>query len=53
MSKYLIVGAGGFIGGHLVKKLFESGNEVRAVDIKPNELWFQDFEDVENFYSMI
>ena len=52
MSKYLIVGAGGFIGGHLVKKLFESGNQVRAVDIKPKELWFQDFEEVENFYSM-
>tara|TARA_B100001741_G_C16538559_1_gene593201 strand:+ start:1231 stop:2238 length:1008 start_codon:yes stop_codon:yes gene_type:complete len=52
MSKYLIVGAGGFIGGHLVKKLFESGHQVRAVDIKPKELWFQDFEEVENFYSM-
>ena len=52
MSKYLIVGAGGFIGGHLVKKLFKSGHQVRAVDIKPKELWFQDFEEVENFYSM-
>ena len=52
MSKYLIVGAGGFIGGHLVNKLISSGHQVRAVDIKPKELWFQDFEDVENFYSL-
>ena len=49
MSKYLIVGAGGFIGGHLVKRLIKSGNQVRAVDIKPFELWFQKFQNVENF----
>ena len=47
MNKYLIVGAGGFIGGHLVKKLINSGHKVRAVDIKPKELWFQDFEEAE------
>ena len=49
MSKYLVVGAGGFIGGHLVKKLLSLGNQVRAVDIKPFDLWFQKFEKVENF----
>ena len=49
MSKYLIVGAGGFIGGHLVKRLIELKNEVRAVDVKPFDLWFQKFENIENF----
>ena len=35
MSKYLVVGAGGFIGGHLIKRLIEENNQVRAVDLKP------------------
>ncbi len=30
MGKYLITGAGGFIGGHLVKRLIDSGEEVRG-----------------------
>ena len=51
-KKVLIVGAGGFIGGHLVSWFLENGNEVVAVDIKPKEYWFQDFDDVENHYSM-
>lgn len=29
--KYFITGAGGFIGSHLVEKLLEKGNEVRAL----------------------
>jgi len=34
----LVCGAGGFIGGHLVNKLFAEGAaSVRAVDIKPFE----------------
>jgi GDP-D-mannose 3',5'-epimerase len=37
----LVAGAGGFIGGHLVKKLIQEGHEVRAVDIKPLEEWHQ------------
>jgi len=49
MSKYLIVGGGGFIGGHLIKRLIDEGNEVRAADLKPLSLWFQKFDDVENF----
>ena len=49
MSKYLIVGAGGFIGGHLVKRLINEGNQVRAVDVKPFDLWFQKFDKAENF----
>ena len=51
-KKILVVGAGGFIGGHLVKKLLLNGNSLIAVDIKPKELWFQEFEDVENHYSV-
>ena len=47
----LIVGAGGFIGGHLVKKLLDDGNSIVASDIKPKEYWFQDFENVQNHYS--
>ena len=51
-KKILIVGAGGFIGGHLVNKLLNDGNHIIASDIKPKEYWFQDFEKAENFYSM-
>ena len=47
--KYLVAGAGGFIGGHLVKKLMEDGNEVVCVDIKPLEFWFQLYEKNKNF----
>ena len=50
-KKVLIVGAGGFIGGHLVSKIFDNGNSVVATDIKPKEYWFQDFDTVENHYS--
>ena len=49
-KKILVVGAGGFIGGHLVKKLLEYKNSVIAVDIKPKEYWFQDYENVQNYY---
>jgi len=51
-KKILIVGAGGFIGGHLVKKLLDNGNSIVSTDIKPKEYWFQDFEAAENFYSI-
>ena len=34
MKKILVCGAGGFIGGHLVKKLKKQGHWVRGVDIK-------------------
>jgi nucleoside-diphosphate-sugar epimerase len=38
----LVCGAGGFIGGHLVNKLFEEGAaSVRAVDVKPFDEWYQ------------
>jgi nucleoside-diphosphate-sugar epimerase len=37
MKTALVCGAGGFIGGHLVKKLKKQGYWVRAVDIKQHE----------------
>ncbi|MGB7191253.1 MAG: NAD-dependent epimerase/dehydratase family protein [Acidobacteriaceae bacterium] len=45
----VVCGAGGFIGGHLVKGLLRRGVAViRAVDIKPLEQWHQITEGVEN-----
>ncbi len=37
MKRVLVCGAGGFIGGHLVKYLKEKGYWVRGVDLKYNE----------------
>jgi len=37
LKKVLVLGAGGFIGGHLVKKLKADGAWVRGVDIKNHE----------------
>jgi nucleoside-diphosphate-sugar epimerase len=39
MKKALVLGAGGFIGSHLVKKLKEEGFWVRGVDLKLPEHW--------------
>ena len=48
-EKVAVCGAGGFIGGHLVKALLDQGvNVVRAIDIKPLEEWYQYSNDVEN-----
>ena len=38
--KFLVAGAGGFIGGHLVSALSQKGHEIVCVDIKPLEYWF-------------
>lgn len=35
MKKILVAGGGGFIGGHLARKLVDMGNQVRVVDKKP------------------
>ena len=41
-EKVLVCGAGGFIGGHLVKSLLNNGVNVhRAVDCKPIDEWYQ------------
>src|SRR5271156_4716095 len=48
-KKVLVCGAGGFIGGHLVRTLHANGADVvRAVDIKPLDEWYQLSGDVEN-----
>ena len=48
-ERAVICGAGGFIGGHLVKGLQARGlQEIRAVDVKPLDDWYQVTEGVEN-----
>ena len=45
----VIAGAGGFIGGWLVRSLLKDGEKnIRAVDIKPLSEWYQEFPEVEN-----
>jgi GDP-D-mannose 3', 5'-epimerase len=45
----VVTGAGGFIGGSLVAAFRARGHEnIRAVDIKPTDEWYQKVEDVEN-----
>src|SRR5438128_9956091 len=48
-SKIVVCGGGGFIGGHLVADLLRQGNQVRSVDVKPFEEWFQMFPESDNF----
>jgi nucleoside-diphosphate-sugar epimerase len=45
--EYLVCGAGGFIGGHLVADLLAKGKSVRAVDVKPQHEWYQTFPAAE------
>ena len=40
-KKILIVGAGGFIGGHLVKRLLDDGNSIVATDINQKNIGFK------------
>ena len=48
-DKILVCGAGGFIGGHLIAALREMGHtDLRAVDRKPFDGWYQRFDDVDN-----
>ena len=45
----LVAGAGGFIGGWLVRNLIERGyTKIRAVDLKPKNEWYQEFPEAEN-----
>ena len=49
MKTALVLGGGGFIGGHLAKRLKKEGFWVRIVDIKPrHEFW--DSDDICNEY---
>jgi len=48
-KRVLVCGAGGFIGGHMVRNLLSSGvASVRAVDIKPKTEWYQVLAEAEN-----
>ena len=45
----VVAGAGGFIGGHLIADLLARGySNLRGIDIKPFEEWYQVFDGVEN-----
>jgi nucleoside-diphosphate-sugar epimerase len=44
----LVTGAGGFIGGHLVRSLLADGKTVRGVDVKPFDEWYQVHPDAQN-----
>lgn len=46
--KAVVAGAGGFIGGHLTKKLLDQGFEVTAVDKKGIKDWYQVFDKANN-----
>lgn len=48
MKNILILGGGGFIGGHLAKRLKKEGNWVRIVDIKRHE-YFSEEEICDEF----
>ena len=47
-KKIVVCGAGGFIGGHLVADLLRQGAQVRGVDVKPLEEWYQLFPEAES-----
>ena len=48
MARILVGGAGGFIGGHLVKRLMQDGHQLVCADMKPLELWYQVFDENKN-----
>lgn len=50
-SLIVVTGAGGFIGGHLVKYFFDRGfKRIRALDKKPLDQWYQVHSVAENLH---
>ena len=47
-QRIVVAGGGGFIGGHLVGALLAEGHQVRSVDCKPFEDWYQVHADADN-----
>jgi nucleoside-diphosphate-sugar epimerase len=45
----VVAGGGGFIGGHLIADLLRRGHQnIRSVDIKPIDEWYQAFPEADN-----
>jgi len=50
MGKTIVItGAGGFIGGHLARRMIDAGYTVRCADIKPLDAWYQVHREATNF----
>ncbi|WP_419995440.1 NAD-dependent epimerase/dehydratase family protein [Streptomyces boninensis] len=47
----VVTGAGGFIGGHLTRRLLAEGKTVRAVDKKPLTEWYQVHDGADNIVA--
>lgn len=48
----LVAGAGGFIGGWLVRELLKNPeNKVYSVDVKPTAEWYQNFENANEYVA--
>jgi GDP-D-mannose 3',5'-epimerase len=48
-ERVVVCGGGGFIGGHLVSSLLRDGYQnIRSVDVKPPQEWYQRFPEAEN-----
>ena len=52
MKKALVLGGGGFIGGHLAKRLKNENFWVRVVDIKESHEFFDNSEICDEYLSL-